>query len=417
MTPEEIQKGLEGVRDQTAETIKAYHEENAKLMHDFQAEQKAWREGIESKGYVDPETRERVEKMWKHMEEIDAKLSAPPGSSLDRRMERKSIGQMVTEHQGFRDWAGKGFTSHKSQRYAFDQPFFPAMEGKLISDAGLGSATTGVMPIQRIPGLLQLPRQELRIRDLLPVQPTTFATVDWLKQNVFTNAASPQNEGVAKAESTISYTTASTPVRTIAHFMQVTTQALADNAWLRADIDSELMYGLKLKEETEILSGDGLGVHISGLITQATAYADTYNAANDTYLDTLRHAILEARMALYPVTGIVLNPVDLQIIELIKSDEGTTANRGRYVMGDPRQVIDVPTIWGKPVVESDSIAVGHFLVGAFSLGATLFDRMTAVIDISFEHGTNFTENEATIRCEERLALAVKRPASFIYGAF
>jgi hypothetical protein len=38
-----------------------------------------------------------------------------------------------------------------------------------------------------------------------------------------------------------------------------------------------------------------------------------------------------------------------------------------------------------------------------------------VIDISFEHGTNFTENEATIRCEERIGLAVKRAGSFIYG--
>lgn len=415
MKPEEIQKGLEEVRDQTVAVIKQHQEETGKLVHGLQVEMKARLDEITQKGFIDPATRERLDKMWTTLCEHDAKLSAPVAvGRADRRV--KSIGELLIDHKGYQDWRASDFRSMKSQRFAFDQPFFPSLETKLISDTALGSATTGVLPIERIPGIVGIPRRELRIRDLLPVQPTQAATVDWLKQNVRTNAASPVVEGDAKPESGITYTTASSPVRTIAHYMQVTTQALADAPWLRTDIDGELMYGLKLKEETEILSGDGLGVHLNGLITQATAYAGTYDAAGDTRLDKLRHAILEARLALYPVTGIVLNPVDVQRIELIKEDAGG-ANTGRYLLGDPRVGTEILTIWGKPVVESDSIAAGQFLVGAFAFAAQLFDRMTATIDISFEHGTNFTENEATVRAEERLALAVKRAAAFIYGAF
>ena len=59
---------------------------------------------------------------------------------------------------------------------------------------------------------------------------------------------------------------------------------------MRTVIDSELMYGLLLKEEAEILSGDGTGQHLNGLITQATAYNTGLNVGSDQRLDQLRHA-------------------------------------------------------------------------------------------------------------------------------
>jgi HK97 family phage major capsid protein len=377
------------------------------------------------KGFADPETRERVDKLYRHVDELDARLTAPRPSAA---IEVKTLGDRLVESKEYRDWAAGSFSAHKNRRFAYDgligqqkpfHPIFGPIERKLISDTALGNPGSAgdVLVPQRLPGVIQLPRQSLRIRDLLRVQPTAAASVDWLKQNTVTRAASPQVEGEAKAESTVTYTTASTPVRTIAHFIQVTTQALADAEWLRSDLDSELMYGLKLKEETEILKGDGLGSHINGILSQASAYAGTYDAAGDTILDKLRHAILEARLALYPVDGIVLNPKDVHDIELLKVDMGGGANTGPYQVGNARTGEQILTVWGRPVIESDSIDPGDFLVGAFGLGAILFDRLLAVIDISFEHGTNFTENEATIRAEERIALAVTRPAAFVTGSF
>lgn len=37
--------------------------------------------------------------------------------------------------------------------------------------------------------------------------------------------------------------------------------------------------------------------------------------------------------------------------------------------------------------------------------------------ISTENADDFEKNMISIRCEERLALAVKRPEAFIYGSF
>jgi HK97 family phage major capsid protein len=74
-------------------------------------------------------------------------------------------------------------------------------------------------------------------------------------------------------------------------------------------------------------------------------------------------------------------------------------------------------LWGVPVVQSYSFEPGDFLVGAFKLAATLFDREEAQILVSTENQDNFIRNMVTILCEERLGLAVTRPAAFVYGSF
>ncbi len=60
---------------------------------------------------------------------------------------------------------------------------------------------------------------------------------------------------------------------------------------------------------------------------------------------------------------------------------------------------------------------GKFLTGAFNAGAQIFDREDANVVISTENADDFEKNMISIRCEERLALAVKRPEAFIYGSF
>jgi HK97 family phage major capsid protein len=193
---------------------------------------------------------------------------------------------------------------------------------------------------------------------------------------------------------------------------------LDDNDWLRDAINSELLYGLMLVEEREILAGDGTGQHVKGLITQATAYNTALNVSGDTKLDVLRHAKLQSRLiglGTAEPDAFVLSPTDMQKIELIKDEYGG-ANKGRYIIGDPSQGTGIKYLWNLPVVESDSIATGTFLVGPFAAGATLVDRMQAMVEISYEHASNFTNNVATLLAEERVGLAVRRPDTFITGS-
>ncbi len=142
----------------------------------------------------------------------------------------------------------------------------------------------------------------------------------------------------------------------------------------------------------------------------ATAYNTALNTANDTMIDTIRHAILQVRLAFYPASGIVMSPVDWHYLELTKDSQN------RYLMASPTSRTP-PFLWGLPVIESDPMSKGDFLVGAFRLAATLFDREESAILVSTEDQDNFVKNLVTVLCEERIALAITRPKSFVHGAF
>lgn len=406
--------------------LKQLQDDFAKLGTEMKAAVSQEIEEKTKQGFADPETREKLVKMEAAMGDIEKKMSSEfrriegellrPGAPGSRQHEEKSVGSQFTEDEGFLKWREEGFPARGGmRRYIRSYKGFFSLEKKTLT-TGLGYGTTGIIPFTREAGIDQLPRQGLRIRSVMDVRQMTGGAVDYLQQQTFTNAASPQTEGSAKAVSSLSYVSASATPKTIAHTIDVSRQSLDDVPGIRADIDDIMMYGVLLKEESEILWGDGLGNHLHGIGTQATAYDTGLNASGDTKLDKLRHALLQVRLALYPVDAIILHPEDLHDIELIKDDVGG-ANTGKYIVGDPRTGVEMTTLWGKPVIESDSAVSGVFLVGAFRRGATLYDRMQANVDISFENDTNFEENLATIRAEERIALAVKRTGSFVKGSF
>ena len=68
-----------------------------------------------------------------------------------------------------------------------------------------------------------------------------------------------------------------------------------------------------------------------------------------------------------------------------------------------------------PVVQTQAMAAGKFLSGAFKLGAQVFDRWQARVEVATENEDDFIKNLVTILAEERLALAVYRPETFVYG--
>jgi HK97 family phage major capsid protein len=278
-------------------------------------------------------------------------------------------------------------------------------------------ASQPLVPEMRVPGIVTPFTRRLTIRDLLPVGRTSSNLVQFAKENVFTNNAGPQyaspnRENVTKPESGITFTLASAEVATLAHWIPVSKQVLSDAPMLESYINTRMIYGLKLKEEDELLNGDGLTGNLGGILKSGnfTAYNTALTKTGDTRIDTLRRAILQAALSEYAPSAIVLNPTDWAAIELTKD---TT---GRYIFSNPQSQA-APALWGLPVVSTNSLAATKFLTGAFDQGAQVWDREDASVAISFEDGTNFVKNMATILAEERIALAIYRPAAFIYGTF
>jgi HK97 family phage major capsid protein len=269
----------------------------------------------------------------------------------------------------------------------------------------------------RVPGINTAPNRVLTIRDVLPVGRTSSNLVQYTKENVFTNNAgaqysSPNRENVTKPESAITFTLANAPVVTLAHFIPVSRQVLDDAPQLQSYVNGRLTYGLKLEEEDQLLNGSGTSGNIAGILASGNYTAFNRHVTGDTALDTLRKAITQAQLSEYQADTIVINPADWEEIELAKT------TYGEYIFGGESGPVNAlaPLVWGKRVVATNSIAAGTFLVGAFTMGAQIWDRMDAAVQISFEDGDNFKKNMATLLAEERLALTVYRPAAFISGS-
>lgn len=285
-----------------------------------------------------------------------------------------------------------------------------AVEVKTVTTAPLSGGA--LIPPDRQPGPVLMPQQRLTIRDLLAPGQTTTNSVEYPEQTVRPTAAAVVTEGSTKPQSDIQFVLRTAPVRTIAHYVKASKQALDDAPLLQSTIDSELRYGLKLREEQELLNGDGTGAHIKGLIPNATAFAPPISVPDDpNRFDVLLMAIAQSEAALLPCTGIVLNHLDLTAMRTIKDGEG------RYIVSGGPFSGPVTSIWGIPTVGTPSMDRGEFLVGAFRDGAQILDRWDAQVLVSTENEDDFIKNLCTILAEERLALAVKRPAAFIHGEF
>lgn len=268
---------------------------------------------------------------------------------------------------------------------------------------------------QRLPDIVGLPQQKMTVRNLLSPGRTTSNMITYIRQVARDNAAAPVGEDQQKQESEYTFEVAEAPVRTIAHWVPASRQSLDDVPQLESLVDSELRYGLALIEEQQLLSGDGTGSgeggNLLGLTAAATPYNPPFVADSQQRFDVILQALAQAEQSNIPADGVVLNLTDWRAMQGIKDE----LNK-RYFGNGPFGA-SINLLWQVPVVATPSMAEGDFLVGGFKAAAQIFDRLDVEVLISSEDRDNFIKNMLTIRAEERLALAVRRPQALVSGSF
>ncbi|MFS7385026.1 phage major capsid protein [Rahnella inusitata] len=271
------------------------------------------------------------------------------------------------------------------------------------------SAGTLIQPMQ-VPGIIMPGQRRLVIRDLLAQGRISSNSLEYVREELFTNNAKTVAEKALKPESDITFSKQTANVKTVAHWIQASRQVMDDAPMLQSYVNNRLMYGLALKEEDMLLNGDGTGDDLDGINHVATAYDQTLNETGDTRADLIAHAIYQVTESEFSASGIILNPRDWHGIALLKDNEG------RYIFGGP-QAFTSNVMWGLPVVPTRAQVQGTFTVGGFDMASQVWDRMDASIEVSREDRDNFVKNMLTILCEERLALAHYRPKALIKGTF
>jgi HK97 family phage major capsid protein len=334
------------------------------------------------------------------VEELEQKMVA---SMKRENPENKTLGDRFAESDAAKNMLAQG--SSFRGKASFETK---ATLTSLTTDAAgsVGDAIDNT----RLPGIRLLPNRRMTVRDLISQGRMDGNTLEYVKETGFTNSAGMVAEGAAKPASDIKFELYTTSAKVIAHYMKASRQVMDDISQLRSVIDERLLYGLAYKEETQLLNGDNTGQNLYGIIPQATAFSAPVTIADLNIIDVLRLAMLQAVLAEYPATGHVMHPTDWATIETLKDADG------RYIIGNPQGTTQ-PTLWGLPVVATQAITVRKFLTGAFKLGAQVFDRWSARVELATENEDDFIKNLVTILAEERLALAVYRPEAFIYGDF
>lgn len=344
---------------------------------------------------------------------IDLALSKFNGLKDDvAGIEQKLSQRITTDAMSEKSWGQQFIEGTK------DSGLNSSMRGRAVGHSvkavTTATAGAGLIRSRREDNITELLRERLVIGDLMTTIPVSEGSVDYPVQTLRTNNAATVAESAAKPYSDYAWEQRSVTVRVIAHLAKVTRQALDDAPRLAGEIDSEMRYGLGFTKERQFLYGNNVGQNLHGIVPQASAFSlaglgYTPNALA-TRIDVLRLAILQVSIGLLPADAIVLNEIDWALIELTKTTEGS------YLMANPQGGLDA-RLWRLPVVVTPAMIAGDFLVGNFRNGATVYNRMGVEVLISTENSDDFEKNLATMRAEERVALAVKRPGAFRKGTF
>lgn len=246
----------------------------------------------------------------------------------------------------------------------------------------------------------------LRVLDLLPTGTMDQNTFPYTQESGALTGAAETTEGSSKPEAAVTYTDATATAQTIAAWLKIKRQALADVPALRATIDNRLRYMVQRRLEGQALNGDGSDPNIRGILQTSgigTVAFDAGELAADQILTGITTVLLADAFA----DGIIMHPTDWSNVLRAKA-----AGDGHYYSGGPFSVTP-QVIWGVPLVPSPAIPVGHALVGDFSIGALLLIREGVNVLMSDSDQSDFIQNRLTLLGEMRAALAVWRPSAFV----
>jgi HK97 family phage major capsid protein len=277
--------------------------------------------------------------------------------------------------------------------------------------AAIASTDVGQLIPPEMRGLaVQLPFQPLRLLDLLPSAATSSSTIDYVQEVATAIAIAPVAEGAAKPEDSFDFQDASAVVRTIAGWVKINKQTLADAPVLQGFIDNRLRYRTRRVLEGQVASGDGTGQNLRGLLN-TTGIQVAPVGAGESPIDRLHHGIVSIWLANYEPSFIGLSPRDWEGVRLAReatAGEGTAT--GGYLMGAPA-ILGGQVLFGFPVVVSPAFPDGTGIVGDAQAALVLLREGVNVL-VSDSDQDDFIHNRVTMLAETRAGLVVWAPQAF-----
>ncbi len=320
----------------------------------------------------------------------------------------KTLGELFVESGAYRNFIKAG----KPRGVPFGEALeidLEAQYGKAVAARGIKAvfnevSTTGWAPqAMRLPDATIPGFETVSVASLMPEGRTSGNAVPYMLETTTTSGAAEVAESGAKPESALGLTEQTSPVRKIATWLPVTDEALEDVPMVESYIDTRLRQFVILRENLQLLSGDGNAPNLRGIL--ATANVQTQAKGADPTPDAVYKAMTKVRVnSFFEPTAGVFHPNDWQDIRLLRTADGI------YIWGSPADA-GPERIWGIQALQTSQMTENTGLVGAFRAGAQIFRRSDLALSVGWVND-QFTKNQRTILVEERLALVAFRPTAF-----
>lgn len=316
---------------------------------------------------------------------------------------KKSLGQRVASHEEIKLYAGGTKT------------FTVSTKADTINTSGAGNSIsrTTITPAYQA-GMVTMPDKQLQIEALFPHIPVSVDAIEYTKEGLVTDGSKVVAEGDKLGESTITKPTLATAnAVNVGAYAVVTHQLITNEQAFAAYIESKMQYKLQLNVERQLINGVGSPNELSGLFvagnhTDVTTTVQGKVPTGGTMFDFALLLKTEFEKQNISPEYLLLNPDDWIQLALLKDKQG------RYVLGGP-QTLANKSLWGTTVITNSFIPAGKFILGNFTLGASIFDRQALDFRISDSDGDNFKSMLYTFRVNRRLAFAVENPLAIFGG--
>ena len=278
-----------------------------------------------------------------------------------------------------------------------------APEFKAASDVQTNPAGISAFATDLDKNVVTAVREALVIRNLFGAETISGNALTYLVEGAQEGDAAITAEGAKKAQIHFADPTPVTvSLKKLTAFIKESDEYIADYPFLASAINGRLLYALQLKEQNEL---------VADLIATSGIQTDTTGFTASTGADALANLIFGAMMDVQTATGyaadaIVLAPKTWQLLRLGQDKNGAYYGGGYFADAQGKQ------LWGIPVVTSTAVTADQIIVGAFKTCGSVVTKGGITVESTNSDEDDFTKNLMTIRAEERLALAVRRPAGF-----
>lgn len=361
---------------------------------------------IEKNGKVSDEVKADLKKFAADHAEIYAKVNVLNDSIVALQQKGVTIQPAAkAKSMGAEFLASTAFAAFKSGNSNKASQVF---QNNTIVSGG----SDALVPKQYMEGIVGGAFRKLGVLDAMPLGEATSNTVHYTRELLFVNNAAEVAEAGAKPETTLTFDGVNSPVQTIAHFLKVSKQVMDDAPQLASYIDSRLAHGLRQRVETQIISGDGVGVNLKGILAAGNFTPGTL-VAGDNAFDAANRWKYQVTASDYMADVYFINPEDWGTMERVK-----TLVDGEY-LGAEGAISYVNNglttmLWGLPVVMSNSVPQGTLIVMALD-AVMYFERQGVTVEIFEQDTDNVQKNLLTVRAECRGAFTVFRPSSIVAG--